>query len=113
MSTEELKLYLLLLVSAVRIDQEGQIAWEVLKRGLGESLIVKKIARLAKALSQYGLARVRVTYPSEAGGCQQGDATPVVDFTVFGLERLTGPRSRNSRREREKGGSSRSCEGKR
>lgn len=49
-STEELKLYLLLLISAVRIGEEEQIAWEVLKRGLGESLTVEKIALLGKAL---------------------------------------------------------------
>lgn len=49
-STEELKLYLLLLVSAVRIGEEEQIAWEVLKCGLGESLTVEKIALLGKAL---------------------------------------------------------------
>lgn len=95
MTTEELKLYLLLLVSAVRIGQKEQIAWEVLRRGLGESLTVNKIARLAKELSRHGLARVRVTYPSEAGGRRRQDATPVVDFTVFGLQRLTGPRSRS------------------
>lgn len=96
-------MYLLLLVSAVRTGQEGQIAWEVLKRGLGEALTVEKIARLAKALSRHGLARVRVTYPSEAGERQRRDAIPVIDFTVFGLQRLTDPRLKSSRRGREKG----------
>ncbi|MBI2883063.1 MAG: hypothetical protein HYY11_04025 [Candidatus Methylomirabilis oxyfera] len=102
MSTEELKLYLLLLVSAVRIGEEGQIAWEVLKRGLGESLTAEKIERLGEALGRHGLARVRVTYQSGAGRRERGDAAPVVDFTVFGLERLTGPRSGSFRCGREK-----------
>lgn len=105
MSTEELKLYLLLLVSAVRIGKEGQIAWEVLRRGLGESLTAEKITRLAKALSQYGLAKVHVTCSTEVGERQRQRATPVVGFTVFGLERLTGPRSRISRRGRAISGS--------
>jgi len=103
MSTEELKLYLLLLVSAVRIGQEERIGWEILKRGLGESLTAKKIELLAEVLGWHELARVRVTYPSEAGGCQQGDATPVVYSTVFGLKQLRGPASRSARRRREKG----------
>ncbi len=103
MSTEALKLYLLLLVSAVRIGQEERIGWEILKRGLGESLTAKKIELLAEALGWHGLAMVRVTYPSEAGGCQQGDATPVVHSTVFGLEQLRGPASRSARRKRGKG----------
>lgn len=100
MSTEELKLYLLLLVSAVKIGEEGQIAWEVLKRGLGESLTVEKIKRLGGALGRYGLATVRVTYPSKAGGRQQGDAAPKVYATVFGLEWLKGPASMGLRRRR-------------
>jgi hypothetical protein len=103
MSTEELKLYLLLLVSAVRIGQEERIGWEILKRGLGESLTAKKIELLAEALDWHELARVRVTYPSETGGCQQGDATPVVYSTVFGLEQLRGPALRSARRRRGKG----------
>ena len=78
-------MYLLLLVSAVRIGREERIAWEVLKRGLGESLTAEKIERLGKALGRYGLARVRVTYPSEAGGRQRGDAAPVVYSTVLVL----------------------------
>lgn len=102
MSTEELKLYLLLLVSAVRIGEEGQIAWEVLKRGLGASLTVKKIERLGEALGRHGLARVRVIYSPEAGGRERGDVAPVVYSTVFGLERLIGPASRGPRRGREK-----------
>ncbi|MDE2483927.1 MAG: hypothetical protein KGL32_01575 [candidate division NC10 bacterium] len=103
MSTEELKLYLLLLVSTVRIGEEGQIVWEVVKRGLGESLTVEKIGRLGEALGRHGLARVRVTYPPEVGGRERGDAAPVVYSTVFGLERLRGPASRGRRRGREKG----------
>ena len=103
MSTEELKLYLLLLVSAVRIGQEERIGWEILKRGLGESLTAKKIELLAEALGWHELARVRVTYPSGADGRQQGDATPVVYSTIFGLEQLRGPASRSARRRREKG----------
>ena len=102
MSTEELKLYLLLLVSAVRIGQEELIDWEILKRGLGESLTVKKIELLAEALGWHELARVRVTYPSEAGGCQQKDVTPVVYFTVFELKQPGDPKSRSPRRRRAK-----------
>ena len=103
MSTEALKLYILLLVSAVRIGEEGQIAWGVLKRGLGASLTAEKIERLGKALGRHGLARVRMTDPSEAGGRERDDAAPVVYSTVFGLERLRGQASRGPRREREKG----------
>lgn len=103
MPTEELKLYLLLLVSAVRIGEEGQIAWEILKRGLGESLTAEQIARLAQALSRHGLARMRVIYPSDAGEHQQRDVTPVVYFTVFELKRLGDPESRSPRRRRAKG----------
>lgn len=103
MFTEELKLYLLLLVSAVRIDREERVGWDVLKRGLGESLTAEKIERLAEALSRHGLARMCLTYPSQAGGRQRGDAIPVVSFTVFGLERLRGPTSRSARRKRKKG----------
>lgn len=87
-------MYLLLLVSAVRIGQEERIDWEVLKRGLGESLTAEKMERLGEALGRYGLAGVRVTYPSEAGGRQRGDAAPTVYSTVFSLERLRGPVSR-------------------
>lgn len=103
MSTEELKLYLLLLVSAVRIGQEEQIAWAVLKRGLGESLTAEKIALLGEALSWHGLARVRATHTSKAGGHQRGDAAPTVYSTVFGLERLKGPASRGPRYGRGEG----------
>lgn len=93
MSTEELKLYLLLLVSAVRIDREERIDWEVLKRGLGGPLTAERIERLAEALSRHGLARMRVAYPSRAGRREGRDSTPVVYFTLFGLERLRGPMS--------------------
>lgn len=96
-------MYLLLLVSAVRIGQEEQIAWEVLKRGLGESLTAEKIERLGHALGRHGLARVRVTYPSEGGGRPRGNAAPVVYSTVFDLERLRGPASRGPRRGQEEG----------
>lgn len=96
-------MYLLLLVSAVRIGQEERIGWEVLTRGLGESLTTEKIGLLGKALGGHGLARLRVTYPSEAGGHQQRDVTPVVYFTVFELKRLGDPASRSARRRRGKG----------
>lgn len=100
MSTAELKLYLLLLVSAVRIDREERIGWDVLKRGLGESLTAETVERLAEALSRYGLARMRVAYPSGASGREGRSFTPVVYFTVFGLKRSggatsQGPRSRD------------------
>lgn len=104
LSREEVRLYLLLLVSAVRIGQEERIEWEVLKRALGESLTAEKIERLGEALGRHGLARIRVTYPSEAGWRPQQDVTPVVSFTVFGLERLTSPVSRGPRRGRGEGG---------
>lgn len=100
MSTEELRLYLLLLVSAARIGQEERIAWEVLKRGLGESLTTEKIELLGEALGRHGLARVRVTHTSKAGGRQRGDTTPVIYSTVFGLERLSSPSSKGSRHGR-------------
>lgn len=103
MSTEELKLYLLLLVSAVRIGEEGQIAWEALKRGLGEPLTAEKIELLGEALGRHGRARVRVTYPSDLGVHQRRDVTPMIYFTVFGLKRLGGPKSRSPRRRRAKG----------
>lgn len=93
-------MYLLLLVSAVRIGQEERIAWEVLKRGLKGSLTVEKIERLAEALSRHGLARLRVTYPSDTGEHSRRDVTPVVYFTVFGLKRLEGPKSRSPRYRR-------------
>lgn len=96
-------MYLLLLVSAVRIGQEERIDWEVLKRGLGESLTAKKMERLGEALGRYGLARVRVTYPPEAGGRQRGDGAPVIYSTVFGVERLRGPVSRGPQRGGEEG----------
>lgn len=103
MSTEELKLYLLLLVSVVRIGREEQIAWGVLKRGLGESLTAEKIALLGEALGWRGLARVRVIHTSQSGGRQRGDAAPTVYSTVVGLERLKGPASRGPRHGRGKG----------
>jgi hypothetical protein len=96
-STEELKLYLLLLVSAARIGQEEQIAWEVVRRGMGGSVTVETIERLSETLNQYGLARVRVTRAPDVGGRRRGDVAPVVHSTVFGVERLRGPASRGSR----------------
>ena len=96
-------MYLLLLASAARIGQEERIGWEVLKRGLGESLTAEKIELLGEALGRYGLARVRVTYSSEADGRQRGDGAPVVYSTVFGVERLRGPASRGLRHGRAKG----------
>lgn len=90
-------MYLLLLVSAVRIGQEERIAWEVLKRGLRGSLTAEKIERLAEALSRHGLARLRVTYPSDAGEHPRKDVAPVVYFTVFGFKQLEGPKSRSLR----------------
>lgn len=96
-------MYLLLLVSAARIGREEQIGWEVLKRGVERALTGEKVERLAEALSRHRLARMRVMYPSEVGGRQRGEPTPAVYFTVFGLKRLGGPRSRSPRRRRVKG----------
>ena len=102
-STEELKLYLLLLVSAVRIGEEEQIAWEVVKRGMGGSVTVETVARLGEALVRYGLARVRVTGAPEVGGRGRGNGVPTVHSTVFGVEQLRGPVSRGPRYRRGKG----------
>ena len=103
MSTEELKLYLLLLVSSVRIGHEGQIPWGILKRSLGASLTGDKIELLAEALSRHGLARMRVIHSSQEGGHQRKGSTLEVHFTVLGLGRMRGSTSRRRRRRREIG----------
>ncbi len=83
MAREALKLYLLLVVSTVRVGQEGRISWQVLKKALGASLMHKKVDRLAKALKRYGLADVRVIARSGRGRGPGRRADLEVRFTVF------------------------------
>ncbi len=83
MSREELKLYLLLLVSTIRIGREGRISWEILKRTMGASLTRKRTERLAKALRRYGLAHIRRIAPSGRVRDKRREATREVRFLVL------------------------------
>jgi len=83
MAKEALKLYLLLVVSTVRVGQEGRISWEVLEKGLGASLMRKRMDRLAKVLKRYGLADIRLGGRSGQVRRPGRRADRQVRFTVF------------------------------
>jgi len=103
MSREELKLYLLLLVSTRRIGQEGQIPWEVVKRSLGASLTNERFERLAEALRQYGLAHLRLTGSSQRPRRQRGGPRREVRFTILRSGGTRDPTSRDSNHQAESG----------
>ena len=99
LSREELKLYLLLLVSTVRMGQEGQIPWVVLQRGLGASLTIEKVERLAQALRRYGLAHLHLIGSSRRPRRQRGETKIEIRFTVLRFKRLRGQASKDSERQ--------------
>ncbi len=102
MSRAELKLYLLLLVSCVRIGREGQISLGVLKRSLGASVTSERIERLAEALRRYGLAHLRLIRSSQRGGRQRGRSSLVVRFTVLRSGQARDPTSGGSKQQGER-----------
>jgi len=99
-SREGLKLYLLLLVSTVRIGHEEQIPWGVLKRSLGASLTIERVERLAEVLRRYGLAHLRLTGLSQRARRQRGGVKLEVCFTVL---RSGGARNPTSKRSKQRG----------
>ena len=101
LSREELKLYLLLLVSTVRMGQEGHIPWVVLKRGLGASLTIEKVERLAQALRRYGLAHLRLIGSSRRPRRPRGDAKVEIRFTVLRFKGIGGQASKGPERQGE------------
>jgi hypothetical protein len=102
-SREGLKLYLLLLVSTVRIGHEGQIPWGVLKRSLGASLTIERVERLAEVLRRYGLVHLRLTGSSHQARRQRGGATPEVRFTVLRSGGARNPTPKGSKQQEESG----------
>jgi hypothetical protein len=101
MSREELKLYLLLLVSTDKIGREGEISWGVLKRSLGASLTSGRIERLAEVLRRYGLVQLRLIRSSQRGRRLRKGSKREVRFTLLRLVEALGPASRGSKQPRE------------
>ena len=101
MSREELKLYLLLLVSTDKIGREGEISWGVLKRSLGASLTSGRIERLTEVLRRYGLVQLRLIRSSQRGRRLRKGSNFEVRFTLLRPWEARGPASRGSKQQRE------------
>jgi len=82
-----LNLYLILLVSAVKIGREGWIEWGVLQRSMGGRLTRRMVQRLGDALSRRGLAKVRVVRSASGSGRRQKGGAPTVAFAVLDVAR--------------------------
>lgn len=103
MSREELKLYLLLLVSTDKIGREGKISWGVLERSLGASLTSGRIERLTEALRRYGLVQLRLIRSSQRGRRLRKGSKLEVRFALLRPGEGRGPASRGSKQQREGG----------
>ncbi len=103
MSREELKLYLLLLVTTDKIGREEKISWGVLKRSLGPSFTSGRIKRLTEALRRYGLVHLHLIRSSPRGRRLRKGSKLEVRFSLLRPREGRGPASRGSKQQREGG----------
>ncbi|MDI6775858.1 MAG: hypothetical protein QMD03_01225 [Syntrophales bacterium] len=56
LSTDELKLYILLLISARELNRKEQIDLEIIRRVFGEFFTIEQLKKMGVSLKRYGLA---------------------------------------------------------
>ncbi|HCX89416.1 MAG: hypothetical protein COW04_04095 [Deltaproteobacteria bacterium CG12_big_fil_rev_8_21_14_0_65_43_10] len=68
LSTDELKLYILLLISAQELNKEEQIDLEVIRRMSGEILTIEGLKEMGFSLKKHKLASLSLSCPEEDKG---------------------------------------------
>jgi len=61
LSPQELKLYIVLLISTDEIGVKGTIDMRLLRKAIGERITIDKLNEMASNLERYGLAEIVIT----------------------------------------------------
>lgn len=72
-STDELKLYILLLMSAQELNKKGEIDLEIIRRAFGELFTIEQLKEMGFSLKRHKLASLSLSCPEEDRGCHPLD----------------------------------------
>lgn len=73
LSTDELRLYILLLMFAQGLNKEEQIDMEIIGRAFGELLTIEQLKEMGFSLKKHKLASLSLSYPKEDKDCYLSD----------------------------------------